>query len=104
MADETTIEPDGTRRLFTKVDAIAGDLEAALKRVRTIRADLNQPWGTDEYGEKFSKKREPNAETTLGYVGEAISFLRELSSEGKGAVDEFVNADTDNSKNLRPNS
>lgn len=104
MADETRIEPDGSRRLFNQVEAVAADLEAALARVRSVRSNLNQPWGTDEYGERFSKQREPNAETTLGYVTEAITYVRDLSSEGKGAVEEFVNSDRDNATGLRPKS
>jgi hypothetical protein len=104
MADETTIEPDGSRRLFNKVEDIAAGLEAALGRVVTVRSNLNEPWGTDEYGERFSKQREPNAQTTLGYVRKAISYVREFSDEGKGAVDEFVNTDRDNAGVLRPKS
>jgi hypothetical protein len=104
MADETTIEPDGSRRLFNQVEAVAGDLEAALARVRSIRSSLHEPWGTDEYGKRFSKQREPNAETTLGYLREAITSVRDLSKEGKGAVEEFINTDQDNATGLRPKS
>ncbi|MEV6636920.1 hypothetical protein AB0M54_39910 [Actinoplanes sp. NPDC051470] len=104
MADETTIEPDGARRLLNVVESVGGDLQAALDRVRTVRSTLPEPWGTDEYGRRFAKPREPKAENILGNVLQSVTYLRELAAEGKGAIDEFVNTDHDNSSTLAPGS
>ena len=102
MADETRIEPDGARRLFTVVEGVAGDIEKALARVRTVRSTLSEPWGSDEYGERFAKPREPNAEVTLTNVGKAATYVRDFSAEGKNAVTAFQNRDTDNAGGLAP--
>jgi len=102
MAEKTTIEPDPSRRIFKNIEAIAGDLEAALKDVETIRTTLHEPWGTDETGQKFAQSREPNAEATLGYVHKAVKYLHEMSAEGGKAIDEFQNLDRENGQGLAP--
>ncbi|SDT66418.1 hypothetical protein [Actinoplanes derwentensis] len=104
MADETTLEPDGALRLFNTIGDLVGDLEAAVARVKTVRTTLSEPWGTDETGQNFAKSKEPSAIETLGYVDKAITFVRDLSTEGRGAVNEFVSLDRDNGGGLGPNS
>ena len=100
MADETRIEPGASHRLFSEIESVAVDIDAALARVRSVRSTVAQPWGTDETGRKFSQNREPNAEQLLGYVAKASGFARDLGKEGHGAVNQFVEQDNDNSANL----
>lgn len=100
MADETGIDPGGARHLFNVIEAVADEIDEALSRVKKIRTSLPEPWGSDEYGQKFAKQREPNVELVLGYIGTASESVKELAREGRGAIEALVNQDIDNSANL----
>src|SRR5690349_9352856 len=104
MADRTGIDPDGARRMFGAIGALAGDLEAAVARVRAIRAQISEPWGADETGRNFAKGKEPSAEQNLGYATRAAVQLRDLGAVGRAAVDEFVEVDRVNGSGLNRDS
>ncbi|MDQ7909370.1 hypothetical protein RB614_33095 [Phytohabitans sp. ZYX-F-186] len=102
MADETRIDPDGLYRIFNNVDGVGDDVQGALDRVTGIRTTVPAPWGDDEHGEKFSTKNELQATDVLDGTGAQVTFIRDLTGQGRGAVDGFVSLDGDNSHGLAP--
>jgi hypothetical protein len=100
MADETTMDPEGSRRLFKTVADVAGDVRSALDRVTNVRAGAAEPWGTDEYGKRFSQQREPTAVETLQGVRELITSVGEVGAAGQEAVENFVLTDTESARRV----
>ena len=103
MTDKTSIEPEGSQRLFTVVGSVADDIADALARVKAIRSNLHEPWGTDEYGQRFAQQREPVAENALAGLDQTVAFVDGLSTEGRATIADFVSLDDHNGTNLAQN-
>ncbi|WP_285691449.1 hypothetical protein [Actinoplanes sp. NBRC 103695] len=100
----TRVDPEPAKHVFKVVGSVAEDLEVALARVTNVRSTLPQPWGTDEYGQRFSQQREQNASDTLESLRGSVESLKILGENGENAVDNFVEMDAQNAANLAPDS
>nr|WP_221382675.1 hypothetical protein [Actinoplanes polyasparticus] len=102
MADRTSIDPEGARRVFAALADIAAELNVAVERVMTIRTTLPEPWGTDEYGKRFSDEHEPYAVMTLDTLNGSFSFLQEFGATGTAVIEQFIALDEDNGAAVAP--
>jgi hypothetical protein len=104
MADQTWIDTAAARRHFKVTGEVAVRLEEALRRIDAIRTTMPDPWGTDEYGARFSANNEPKAEGALRNLRDVIKHLKDLMDHGITQVDRFEDLDRSNASAVRRKS
>ncbi len=101
MADQTSFQPDGVRRVAGELTEIDNDGAAALRRLKTVLDEHDGAWGKDEFGKGFAKKYTKPAKdcvdgatVTIDNIGKAADGLRK-------ALTKLQDSDTHNAVWLR---
>jgi hypothetical protein len=104
MADETWIDTAAARRHFKVTGEVAVRLEEALGQINAIRATMPDPWGTDEYGKRFSSNNELKAEGAIRNLRDVIKNIKDLMDQGITQIDRFEDLDRSNGSAVRRTS
>ncbi|MCA1185266.1 WXG100 family type VII secretion target [Saccharopolyspora sp. 6T] len=100
MADDFYLDPDGMRAANQRIKTAHSEMEAAFDELSAELAELYGCWGNDDVGKAFEENyKEPEKNIKEGSKG-ILDGVDELTGSLDEAVDEFVEVDEQNRRNV----
>ena len=100
MADDFYLDPDGMRDANQRIKTAHDEMSAAFDELNAELTELYGCWGNDDVGKAFGENyKEPAKNINEGSQG-ILDGVHELTGSLDEAVDEFVEVDEQNRRNV----
>ncbi|MCX4093302.1 hypothetical protein [Nocardia sp. alder85J] len=93
MADSLWVDESGLRATVSELQRLADEGSRMLAALQQVVQQQQQPWGTDETGERFAENYVPDAQRGMQSLRELVSDLHGLSRDVAASADAFDQQD-----------